>query len=344
MLFKSKPHIYLRFYDKSIHYLALDTQHKVIVDKGELVFDTPILIEGRVENVPLVKTRLDALVKEKKWKNAKSSILLPDDFVTIRHEDIPVQLSPSEAKDYVDLHVNTSIRLPFDNPKVDFEIIERNEETQRIVLVAYPSEEVRQYWDTLKEAGLKPEAADFSALSVYRVIKETQLLGGNPDDHHLVLQWHPLDMSITVFSNDVPHFNRHSRFSTLNHAWSLTNEGQWVWTGSDEELDHLTTNQLDGLERFMDFYRFSVLNGKGSIASVILTGSYPNMIDLEGVLNERFDLPIHVLVTPMNLKSEDASLYGLSLKSSKKTNKTPKLKHKKVKVKQNETLAEEGEV
>lgn len=344
MLFKSKPHIYLRFYDKSMHYLALDTQHKGIVDKGELVFDTSILMEGKVENGPLVRTRLDALVKEKKWKNAKSSILLPDDFVTIRHEDIPVQLSPSEAKDYVDLHVNSSIRLPFDNPKVDFEITERNEDTQRIVLVAYPSEEVRQYWDTLKEAGLKPHVADFSALSVYRVIKEIQLLEGNPDDHHLVLQWHPLDMSITVFSNDIPQFNRHSRLSTLTHGWSLTQDGQWEWTGSDEELDNMTINQLDGLERFMDFYRFSVLNGKGSITSVSLTGSYPNLPDLESILNERFDLPIHVLHAPMNLESKDASLYGLSLKTTKKNSKTPKLKTKKMKDKQNERLAEEGEV
>lgn len=71
MLFKSKPHIYLRFYDKSIHYLAMDAQKQNVVDKGDLVFDTGIVFEGRVSNAPLIKTRLDALIKEKNGRVRK---------------------------------------------------------------------------------------------------------------------------------------------------------------------------------------------------------------------------------------------------------------------------------
>lgn len=331
MLFKSKPHIYLRFYDKSIHYLAMDAQKQNVVDKGDLVFDTGIVFEGRVSNAPLIKTRLDALIKEKKWKGAKVSIILPDDLVTIRHEDIPVQLSKSEVKDYIHLHLNTSIRLPFDNPKIDFEIIGQKDESQQILLVAYPSEEVRIYLDTLQEVGLKPEVADLSALSVYRVVKDSSEINLDDSDHHLLLQWHPIDTSVTVFSNDVPQFNRHTRLSRIADFWDLLDEGEWTWKGTPEQYEDNLDDQLNGLERFLEFYRYSILNGENSVSSIILTGSFPELARLEERLGTQFSIPVYTLNTPMDLSHSEAVLFGLTLKNENGKAKKPQPKPSKKK-------------
>ncbi|WP_161878886.1 type IV pilus biogenesis protein PilM [Alkalibacterium sp. MB6] len=329
MLFKAKPHLYLRFYEKSISYLSIDPQKRTIVDKGYLIFDTPLLQEGKVTNPILIKTRLDALVKEKKWKNTKVSILLPDDFVTIRFEKIPSQLDGSEVKDYLDLHINTSIRLPFDHPKVDFEIVEKTEENQTVLLVAFPGEEVRIYLDLLQDIGLKPEVADISSLSVYRVVKELDTLSIKSSDHVMLLQWHPLDLSITVFNNDIPQFNRQTRLSRLSDSWSMTEDGIWTWKQSKDLLQDNLNDQLNGLERFMEFYRYSVLNGEGTIDSVVLTGSYPHLDLVKGLLEERFPLEVHTLSMPDQLTPTDAGLYGLSLKQTKKEKSVVKSKEKK---------------
>jgi len=328
MLFKAKPHLYLRFYEKSISYLSIDPQKRTIVDKGYLIFDTTLLQEGKVTNPSLIKTRLDALVKEKKWKNTKVSMLLPDDFVTIRFEKIPSQLDASEVKDYLDLHINTSIRLPFDYPRFDFELVEKTEEHQTVLLVAYPGEEVRIYLDLLQDIGLKPEVADISALSVYRVVKELNTLSIDSSNHVMLLQWHPLDMSITVFNQDIPQFNRQTRLSRLSDSWSVSEDGIWTWKQSQDLLQDNLNDQLNGLERFMEFYRYSVLNGEEAIETIILTGSFPDLDYVKSLLEERFLLEVHTLSMPDPLTPADAGLYGLSLKETKKEMKKETKKKK----------------
>ncbi len=180
MLFKSKPILLIQFLERSIRYIVMDASKKTVIEKDELVFDTAIIQEGKVTNVSLLQARLDALIKEKKWKNAKVSIILPDDFVTIREEKIPVQLSYNEIKDYLHLHINQSIRLPFDDPRIDFEVISKDETTQIVFIAAYPGDQVRNYLSLLENVSLKPEVADISALGsiLIPVMKER---GYRPD-------------------------------------------------------------------------------------------------------------------------------------------------------------------
>lgn len=139
-MFSKKHTIYLEFLEKSIRYMVLGTQKKELIEKDELVLDTAILKEGKVINESLLSTRLDALVKEKKWKRSSVHLLLPDDFITIKEEEVPGQLSHAEVKDYLDLHIGNTIRMPFENPKVNFEIIDKNEQSQKVFLLAYPNE------------------------------------------------------------------------------------------------------------------------------------------------------------------------------------------------------------
>lgn len=317
MLFKAKPHLFMQFLDRSIKYLVMDSQRKTLIEKDELVFDTAIVQEGRLTNVPLLQARLDALIKEKKWKNAKVSIVLPDDFVTIREEEIPAQLASNEIKDYLNLHINQSIRLPFDHPKVDYEVISRNETTQTLFLAAYPVDQVRHYLDLLEGVSLKPEVADISSLCVYRILNQQTQIKLKEEDHVMVLQWNPVDTSITVFNKGIPQFNRHTRSQRLMESWDLTKEGKWEWKRTDEELKDNLEDQLNGLERFMDFYRYSVMDGKDSVSAIVLSGYFPDLERLKRLLDERFTVKISLVDLPSHFVQADSVLYGLSLKEPK---------------------------
>ncbi|OJF90908.1 type IV pilus biogenesis protein PilM [Alkalibacterium sp. 20] len=321
MLFSSKPLLYLQLLDHSLRYLALDPKDHTVVDKDEIVFDTLIIQDGKITNVPLLEMRLDALVKEKKWKNAKAHLLLLNDFVTVREESVPSQLSPFEVKEYLSLHINQSIRLPFEHPKFDFEIIEKNNDQQKVVIIAYPGEYVRQYQDILQNVSLKPVVADIAALCFYRLADQQDLVKKNPDNHTLLLEWNPFDLSIMVFNKDVPKFNRHTRSARLADSWKLSQKGEWVWQNSETELEDMIEDQLNGLERFLDFYRYSVLDDKGSVTDIILTGHYPKLIDLKALLEERFSAIVHLLDLPETIGQHNGALYGLSLKEIKSTRK-----------------------
>lgn len=317
MLFNKKPHLFVQFLDRSIRYLAMDAQRKTLIKKDELVFDTAIMNEGQLINASLLETRLDALIKEKKWKNAKVSIVLPDDFVTLREEDIPAQLDASEIKDYLNLHINQSIRLPFDHPKIEFDVLEKNEEYQTLLLIAYPGEQVRRFLDLLKNINLKPEVADISSLCIYRILLHQKANQFAPDSHVMVLQWSPLDTTITVFNSDTPQFNRHTRSQRLSDSWHLAKTGQWEWLRSEEDLKDSLTEQLNGLERFIEFYRYSVMDGKESITDIILSGYFPDQNRLKQLLSERFSVNVHILQLPKEFHQADSVLYGLTLKENK---------------------------
>jgi len=339
MLFNSKPLLYLQLLDHSLRYLALDPKDHAVVDKDEIVFDTLIIQDGKITNFPLLKARLDALVKEKKWKHAKTHLLLLNDFVTVRKETVPGQLSHAEVKEYLSLHMNHSIRMPFEYPTFDFEIIQKNDDEQTVLIVAYPSEQVRQFQDILQSVSLKPAVADISALCLHRIAEKQDLLDNHPDKHSLLLEWNPFDLSIMVFNQDLPAFNRHTRSARLADSWEVNKSGEWVWRATQDELETMLEEQLNGLERFMDFYRYSVLDGEGSVTDIILTGHYPDITNLKSRLSERFPAKVHVLDVPDSIGQRFVALYGLSLK--KKTDKIKKNRKAKLRNTKAESIKEE---
>lgn len=315
MIFQAKPLIYLQLSDKSLRYLAVHPKKQTILDQDEIVFETNVLEEGRITNASLIETRLDALVREKKWKNAKAHVLLLEDFVTVREETVPAQLTESEIQGYLELHMNRSIRMPFERPIFAFEVLEKGEEEQRILLLAYPREHVEQYQEILQKASLKPEVADVSSLGLYRVAKaQGDVKQSHEQEHVMMLQWNPYSTNVMVFHEGQPTFNRFTTSLRLSDSWNLQSDGVWEWTQSEEELTFAIEEQLDALGRFLDFYRYSVLDGETGISEVVLTGSYPNLSELKEQLAERFSVRVNILTLPDEINHRFSSLYGLSLK------------------------------
>ena len=328
-MFGSKPHLFMLFREKSIRYLAMDSQKKSLIEKNEIFFESAIIQEGKLVNRQTLETRLEVLVKQKKWKRASVSIILPDDLVTIRNEELPAQLSRNEVDEYLNLHMNESIRLPFDDAKFDYELTYQTEDKQAAFLVAYPNEQIKELKGALEKASLKPVVADMSFLSLYRLIDKEDTISSDPDDHVLLLQWNPTDYSMTVFNQDIPQFNRHTRSQRLGDMWALNELGQHEWKGSTEALEDVLDEQINMLERFLEFYQYTVMDGERSISHIVLSGYYPDLDHLKELLEDRLTLPIHSLTLPADTEPADAALLGLTLKKKVKETKKKKKKAKK---------------
>lgn len=314
MLFQKKPLLYFEFLERRIRYLVMDAQSRAILEQSEILFDTEILHEGRIINPSLLENRLNALVAEKKWKNAQASILLPDDFVIVREEKIPAQLAPSEIKAYVALHMGQLIRSPFKETRFHFELLAIGDTEQIILLMLYPQEVILQYESLLQKVSLNPTVADISSLCLYRTIRKQNDLHQSPDKHVMVLQWSPVDHSIMVFHRDLPKFSRHSRIARLVDLWEISPEGEWIWKDDQVSFEEGITDTLDVLERLLEFYRYSVMNGRGGVSEIVLTGDFPYLEKVREQLAKRFFLPIHLLQVSDEISSKFLPLYGLASK------------------------------
>jgi type IV pilus assembly protein PilM len=314
MLFQKKPLLYFEFLERRIRYLVMDAQSRTVLEQNEILFDTEILHEGRVINPSLLENRLNALVTEKKWKNAQTAILLPDDFVIVREEKIPAQLAPSEIKAYVALHMGQLIRSPFKETRFHFELLEVGDMEQTILLMLYPQEVIFQYESLLQKVSLNPVLADISSLCLYRTILQQNDLQQSPDEHVMVLQWSPVDHTIMVFHQNLPKFSRHSRLARLIDLWDVTKEGEWIWKDDQDSFEEAITDVLDVLERLLEFYRYSVMNGHGGVTDIFLTGDFPYLEKVREQLSQRFFLPIHILQASEEISSKFLPLYGLASK------------------------------
>ena len=180
-----------------------------IIEQDELLSDGAILEDGKIVNQALFEMRLNALVQEKKWKNAKATILILNELVIVREIEVPIQLDEDEIPDYLNIHMNETIRMPFDNPSFEYIISGRDEDRGMIdlILIAYPKEKIRQYQDILQNVSLKPDVA---SLSIYRVADSQALIQKGVNQHTMILQWNPTDVSYTVFNQENPIFKRNT--------------------------------------------------------------------------------------------------------------------------------------
>ncbi|MGP6139282.1 type IV pilus biogenesis protein PilM [Jeotgalibaca sp. A127] len=315
MLFQKKVFLYFEFLESRIRYLALDAQSKKIIEKNELQFETEIIHEGRIINPSLIQNRLQALITEKKWKNAKTSILLPDALITIREEVIPGQLTGSEVKEYLTLHIGQSIRSPFKNTSFHHEVTSQIENEQTVLLLLYPTDTIKDFENILTEASLKPDVADISSLCLYRMMQQNGVIQLGEEEHTLVLQWSPTHTSMMVFNKHLPQFARHSRNPAVSELWSLSPEGKWAWKGDQDTLQMSIKENLDTIERFLEFYRYSVLDGTTGITQIVLAGNFPHFEELKKNMENRFFLPILTISRPEEIASKYLPLYGLSLKN-----------------------------
>ena len=314
MLFKKKPNLYFEFLETRIRYMAMDPQNQTIIAKAEIPFETKIMQDGKISNPTLIQNRLLALVAEMKWKNAKVSVLLPDDTVVIREEMIPGQLTESEVKDYLTLHMGQSIRSPFKETSFHHEIVWQNETEQKVVLMLYPTATIREFEAILTGAALSPQVADISSLCLYRMIENNKAIKQGEENHMLVFQWSPAQTATMVFNQNFPTFTRNTRNPGVLNDWELTAEGKWLWKEDHQMLAGSMKETLDALERFLEFYRYSVLDGKNGITEIILTGDFSYLEELKENMENRFYLPIHLIQPVEGLESKYFPLYGLSLK------------------------------
>lgn len=324
-LFKKK-HVFLSINDRSIRYLVcpkMKTDEHI--DYGEVFFDQLVMEDGRIINEAQLKRHLRTLVEQKKWRRAELSFLVPDSFVTMRTEEIPNQLSVDEAKQYIRLQLEGSIRLPFKDPVLDFDVLNFGEETNEILLFAYPKERIKPFEKLFDDVGLNPVFADISFLSGYRVYQS--LHDATDDEHLLMIQWNKLDLTLTVFHHNKPKFNRHVHSSNAYQAWQLDDAGkELVSTLPKEELEDERDNTLITIERFMDFYQYSVLDGSAGVTDVAFLGDHPGLVQLKETMADRFDISVKTLNLPRALPNGYGALIGLSYKesSSKKKQVKPK--------------------
>ncbi|WP_017472729.1 type IV pilus biogenesis protein PilM [Amphibacillus jilinensis] len=312
----SNLHVFVTITDRSIRYFVCPyNKPEQVADYGEVIFDVSMIEDGRIVNEEQLMLTLKMLIEQKKWRRRKLSFIVPDSFVVMRFEKIPSQLNKEEATSYIKLQLEGSIRLPFKKPVIDYQCLQEGDKENDILLFAYPSERLLPYYHLFDQLRLQPVVADVSYLSVYRSYVKQDLF--RKGEHLLMIQWNKVDLVLTVFHDHLPRFSRHIHFANAFQAWEKDQvKHQLVWRQSTTATETFIEEQLLTIERFIDFYQYSVMNGLEQVTDLLVVGDFPDMEQLKQQLRDRLALPIKNFHLTNHLPLDYAALYGLGLKGA----------------------------
>ncbi|QOR65699.1 pilus assembly protein PilM [Cytobacillus suaedae] len=284
--------------DHVIRYIDLKQNSPLVINQwAERYIPDGLIRDGRIIDRETLSTILEECIED--WGINKRNVrfTVPDAFVVIRTVKVPGDLEDDEVKGYLYLELGTTIHLPFEDPVFDAIVIKDSGEKKDVLLFAAPEELVNQYSELLSDLKLKPTAADISPLCLYRLYFEVE----NPrNDQHIMLVQFDINMvNISIFHNHKPIFMRHlpieGAYENWDSQYTTSVEHQYSWIGDEQELSMQLLDVYKEIEQVMNFYRFSLKQGKEGIERIYLCGDYPLFRKVSKDIKDRFDLPVDTI-------------------------------------------------
>lgn len=266
-------------------------------EHGELKLPPSVLEDGKVIDKAVFSEQIRQLVQEHKWKRKKLLFAVPDDTVVIRQLDVPAALTREEARGYIETQLGSSVYLPFANPAIAIDFLEKQGDMQQVLLFAYPKEKITDFMEVFEEQGLRPIVADLTSLSVYRYYMSTRQ---EEKPHHvLLIHWNEDALVLTAFKENKPIFTRHMKLEQTNE------EVQW-----DRTIDEY----LIEINRIIDFYRYSITKGAAQIELLLVSGDFAGLPQLKGRLMEETVYKVEGFQKD-ELPAKYADVLGLAMKN-----------------------------
>jgi len=311
-LFRRSPkNVNIVFTDKSIRFMETIYKSELeIMQMDEQSLTPGIIKDGKIVDDVMLKMVLEQCVDKWDIKRREVRFLIPDPFIIVRQMKVPADIQEDELNGYLFLETGTSIHLPFEDPVIDSVILRKVEREQEILLVAAPREIVDSYIRLLEDVKLKPVVAEISPLSLYRLYKTSGMTRKN--DHLVLLNCDEDLLTMSIFHQDLPIFVRPITAESLQQS-TIEMIG--------EEASYYMDDAIIEIEKVMDFYRYTLNQGKVEINRVILSGDHGELSIIEERLRSRLQLPIeqhpfekYTTVDGKVVYPSHYSVLGLSLK------------------------------
>lgn len=284
--------------DHSIRYLELKQTKPLIPLKwGERLLPNGLITNGKINDHETLVNILEECVSDWKLRNRQVRFLIPESFVIIRKVSIPADVKEDEIKGYLYLELGTSIHLPFDEPVFDAVVLSTDKDKKEILIFAAQEDFVMEYVELFSEVKLEAVAAEVSPLAIYRLYHH--LNRPTEDEDLLIVQFGLSDVNICIFENTIPFFMHHLPIDIDDEMWEKKLNGSGVYDlnflGDKSYLSLQLEDAYKEINRLMDFYRYSLHQGRKQVRKILLNGDHPLLPQIKEDLAGRFDIPLETL-------------------------------------------------
>jgi type IV pilus assembly protein PilM len=303
--------------DHSIRFVELKQANPPIAQKCEERFlPTGIIKEGKINDFDSLSNILDECIDDWKIKHRSVRFIIPDSLVIIRKVTIPADIQDDEIKGYLYMELGSTIHLPFEDPILDIFQLNTSETTKEVLLFAVPEKYVLDFTDLFTNLKLHPIAADISPLALYRLYHHLDL--SRKQEILLTVQFDLTAVSLCIFEGTIPVVMRQLPFDFDINKWDIKRDSMGTdikFKGNTNELALQLEDVFKEINKFFDFYRYTLNNGKKQILKILLNGDHPILNLVLDELIDRYDVPINMLnlETAKNKTDKLPSKYYLCL-------------------------------
>ncbi|MFC4103329.1 type IV pilus biogenesis protein PilM [Paenibacillus xanthanilyticus] len=247
----------ITFDQTGVRFAALRKKKEWEIERtGFLPLPEGLIVEDQIMNPESIQVALKQWVKAQKLTGASVTFSVPTSLIIVRKMKIPTT-NAKELRHLVELEVETTLHLPFEDPVYDFVRIGMDEESTQVLIFAAPSKWIVTCADLLHNAGLKVKGADLAASALAKLVFADQV---EPATETMIVHIGESVLDIYMFHEGNPIFMRAINLNeTAAHERGKLNELQVAEVTAE-------------LSRMLNFYQFGLHEGASRISRTILAG------------------------------------------------------------------------
>lgn len=286
-------YVNLEIKDYCIRYVELKSKSPIVVKEMDTHYlPHGIVSKGRIIDFEMLEAHLTQCVEKWNLRRKKVRLVIPDVFVVVRKINVPSDVKEDEIKGYLYFELGSTIHLPFENPVIDFVLLDDEEKKREVLMFAAPEDVVLEYVNVCEDVKLRVASVDVSALCIYRVMHHLDQ-GNQPTENVLVAQINVRDIVLTTFKGVTPLFSQQLEFAYEDDKWEISKIDEALsWNGDMDELRRYTSMLNDEIDSVIRFYQYSVTQGKAEISRIIVTGDHPMLKTYLYEIQEHLSLPV----------------------------------------------------
>ncbi|PSL43976.1 type IV pilus assembly protein PilM [Salsuginibacillus halophilus] len=277
---------------------------------GERYLPPGVIDDGRITDHETFARILEECVDTWNLKRKPFVFNVPDAYVAVRQVEVPASLEPDEIVGHIYLELGERIQLPFDDPVIDYHLLEEGTETKQVLVVASPRDVINAYVEHFEDAGLKPKAADAAPLSFYRLLSSLDRLPGR--GHLMLIHHDTTSVHISIFHRHIPVFIRQFQPSNEAGHWRVVHDEDGTerleLLGDETGADVQARETAEEALRIMNFYRYSFQQGEAGVEYVFVAGDHPGLAAFIAQLKQASSLPVEEMTAGAGAFTVDEEL------------------------------------
>src|SRR5699024_10669492 len=275
---------------------------------------------GRIVDEPQFYEFMKITVQEWGIRHRSVRFFVSQSLIILRKIEIPDDVKKDNIKNYIQFEIGNTIHFPFKNPV--FDIYKNGTGLNKVTVLAAPEDELLKYTHTFSDVSLKPIAAEIQPLGIYRYFLQKQPTS-HEDKVYMIVEYNVSSVNISIFHDHKVEFLRHQPLTISKNYWKYNEEiNAYDSFGDDVHYEGEVEDQLNEIDRLMNFYRFSLHHGEKEVNQLIIVGDSPNLLEIKHLVEERYNIPVVLLETEENINGEPISssfipALGLALRGGK---------------------------